>query len=62
MAGADVNEQMLAAAKSIAANRDLKGIEWHLCDAVQMPFADASFDVLLCQQGLQFIPDRDGSV
>jgi len=25
---------------------------------LQMPFPDESFDVVLCQQGLQFLPDR----
>jgi SAM-dependent methyltransferase len=27
-----------------------------------MPFADASFDALLCQQGLQFFPDRSAAL
>lgn len=60
--GADVNEPMLSAAKQIAADEDLNGIAWRQCDAIQMPFADASFDVALCQQGLQFMPDRDAAL
>ena len=27
-----------------------------------MPFADASFDVVCCQLGLQFFPDREGAL
>jgi ubiquinone/menaquinone biosynthesis C-methylase UbiE len=33
-------------------------IEWHCADALAMPFPDASFDLCLCLQGLQFLPDR----
>ena len=33
-------------------------IEWHEASAEAMPLPDASFDVVLCQMGLQFMPDR----
>ncbi len=33
-------------------------IEWHCADALAMPFRDASFDLCLSLQGLQFLPDR----
>jgi SAM-dependent methyltransferase len=33
-------------------------ITWHVGDASALPFADAAFDVVLCQQGVQFFPDR----
>ena len=33
-------------------------VEWRHGDAMALPFADASFDVVLCQQGLQFFPDK----
>jgi len=33
-------------------------IEWHEASAEQMPFPDESFDVVLCQMGLQFIPNK----
>ena len=32
--------------------------EWHCASALEMPFAAGSFDLVLCQQGLQFFPDR----
>jgi ubiquinone/menaquinone biosynthesis C-methylase UbiE len=57
VAGLDLNEGMLAVARAQAASQGLP-IEWHQGDATQLPFPDAAFDVVLCQQGLQFIADR----
>jgi SAM-dependent methyltransferase len=37
-------------------------IEWHAAPADQLPFPDASFDALLCQQGFQFFPDLGAAV
>lgn len=54
--GLDLNPAMLAVARSnapLGAN-----IEWKQGDAAALPFADAAFDVVLCQQGLQFFPDK----
>lgn len=34
------------------------GIEWKKGDACDLPFADAAFDLVFCQQGLQFFPDK----
>ena len=51
--GIDVNEVMLNAAR-----RTLPDIEWRLGSATELPFDDASFDVVFCQQGLQYFPDR----
>lgn len=33
-------------------------IEWQQADALALPFEDASFDVVLCQFGAMFFPDR----
>ncbi len=54
--GIDVNEGMLAIA------RQNTKVEWHLGSATALPFGDASFDVVLCQQGLQYFPDRVAAV
>jgi SAM-dependent methyltransferase len=51
--GVDLNPAMLA----IAAER-APAIRWHHAPGDALPFDDASFDVILCQQGLQFFPDR----
>ena len=56
VAGLDVNPGMLAVARSVAPAS--VPIEWHEAGAEAMPFADASFDVVLCQMGLQFMPDK----
>jgi ubiquinone/menaquinone biosynthesis C-methylase UbiE len=51
--GVDLNEQMLDVARARTS-----GIDWRNADALALPFAAESFDVVLCQQGLQFFPDR----
>src|SRR5262245_39678644 len=33
-------------------------IEYHCASALEMPFANGTFDVALCLQGIQFFPDR----
>ena len=33
-------------------------IEWRAADALALPFADASFDLVCCQFGAMFFPDR----
>jgi SAM-dependent methyltransferase len=48
---------MLAVARTMAA-REGHAIEWHEGRAESLPFPDASFDVVLCQQALQFLADR----
>jgi ubiquinone/menaquinone biosynthesis C-methylase UbiE len=56
VAGLDVNPGMLAVARS--ATPPGMPIEWHEASAEAMPIPDASFDVVLCQIGLQFMPDK----
>lgn len=51
--GLDVNAEMIAKARSLAPE-----IEWHEGNAVALPFADRSFEVVIAQQVLQFVPDR----
>lgn len=55
--GLDVNEGMLAVARAHAPE-DGVPIEWKQGDAAALPFADGAFDVVLCQQGLQFFADK----
>jgi ubiquinone/menaquinone biosynthesis C-methylase UbiE len=52
----DLNQPMLdyAAARQGPDPR----IEWSQADALDLPFADASFDVVCCQFGAMFFPDR----
>ena len=53
--GLDRTAGMLDAARAVAG--DL-GATWLEGDALELPFGPGSFDVVTCQQGLQFFPDR----
>ena len=55
--GLDLNEGMLEVAKAIR-NPGVGGLNWMRGSALEMDLPDASFDVVLCQQGLQFFPDQ----
>jgi SAM-dependent methyltransferase len=55
--GLDMNPHMLAVARNAAA-RAGAAIEWRQGRIEEMPFGDAEFDLVLCQQGLQFVSDR----
>jgi SAM-dependent methyltransferase len=37
------------------------GASWQLADAQQLPFADATFDLVVCQFGVMFFPDKPGA-
>lgn len=52
--GLDLNAGMIDAAR--AADRS-ESVEWQVGDATDLPFADGEFDAVICQQGLQFVPD-----
>lgn len=54
--GLDVNPGMLAVARSKTPSE--LAIGWHEASAESMPFEDNAFDVVLCQMGLQFVPDK----
>ena len=54
--GLDFNAGMLGVARSIPTSG--APIEWIEGSALSLPFADQSFDLVLCQLGLQFFPDR----
>ncbi|MFW6027578.1 MAG: class I SAM-dependent methyltransferase, partial [bacterium] len=56
VSGLDMNAGMLEVARA-SSPEDL-GIEWHEASAEAMPLADESYDVVLCQMGLQFMPDK----
>ncbi len=59
--GLDINGGMLAIAQSLSPIEGAS-IEWCAASALQMPFADARFDLVLCQLGLQFFPDRGAAL
>ncbi|WP_181170158.1 MULTISPECIES: methyltransferase domain-containing protein [unclassified Mesorhizobium] len=52
--GIDINPDMLAVARTVAPN-----IDWRVGNAGALPLGDREqFDVIVCQQGLQFFPDK----
>lgn len=54
----DLNPAMLDRGEAIGAARP---VEWRQADAMALPFADASFDALLCQFGVMFLPDKEAA-
>lgn len=52
--GIDISSDMLAVARAAA-----PGIDWRQGDANDLPLRDQEqFDVVVCQQGMQFFPDK----
>lgn len=60
VAGLDVNPGMLAVARA-ATPRDIP-IDWYEASAESIPLPDSTFDVVLCQMGLQFIPNKPAAL
>jgi SAM-dependent methyltransferase len=54
--GVDINPGMIAVAART------RGVRWAQADAARLPFPDGGFDRVLCQAGLQFVPDRLGAL
>jgi ubiquinone/menaquinone biosynthesis C-methylase UbiE len=53
--GLDLSPVMLAAARAGVRNAN---IEWREASAQSIPLPDSAFDAVVCQQGLQFFPDK----
>ena len=51
----DLNPGMLETAKQVGTSRP---VHWREADAMQLPFADGEFDVVVCQFGVMFFPDK----
>jgi SAM-dependent methyltransferase len=51
----DLNQPMLDHAAAVGTVRP---VQWRQADAMQLPFADAAFDAVVCQFGVMFFPDR----
>ena len=59
--GFDLNPGMLTVARGVPLPSGAR-VEWREGNVSAMPFPDATFDLALCQQGLQFFPDRPGAL
>lgn len=53
----DLNEAMLDYARAKFAPES--PVQWQQADATDLPFADQSFDAVVCQFGFMFFPDKD---
>ena len=51
----DLNQPMLDQAAAVGTSRPVR---WQQADAMQLPFADGSFDAVVCQFGVMFFPDK----
>lgn len=51
----DLNQAMLQAARHLGED---SRIEWRQADALALPFEDCSFDLVACQFGVMFFPDK----
>lgn len=51
----DLNQPMLDRAAAVGARRP---VHWQQADAMDLPFDDRSFDVVVCQFGAMFFPDK----
>src|ERR1700750_3284373 len=52
----DLNQPMLAHAKARQSGN--ARIEWKQADALALPFEDQTFDIVVCQFGAMFFPDK----
>lgn len=55
--GLDFNDSMLKVARSLSPAADFP-IEWQRGDICDLAFGDGLFELVLCNHGLQFIPDK----
>lgn len=56
--GIDKDDAMLEVARGLPALAGAAPMTWQQADAMSLPFPKASFDVALCFEGIQFLPDR----
>lgn len=53
----DAVTEMVEAARQEAISRGLTNVQFRQCTAEALPFADESFDVVVCRLGAMFFPD-----
>jgi ubiquinone/menaquinone biosynthesis C-methylase UbiE len=54
----DLNQPMIDRAR---AKPGVADITWQQADAMELPFPDESFDLIVCQFGVMFFPDKQAS-
>lgn len=58
----DLSPAMLEIARAKPTNPQSAPIEWIEAPATPLPLPDSTFDIITCQQGLQFFPDKIGAL
>ena len=58
----DISPAMVEIARSKPVGDDWATIEWVESAAVPLPVPDSSVDIVTCQQGLQFFPDKTAAL
>jgi len=51
----DLNQPMIDVART---KPEMANVAWRQADALRLPFPDNSFDVIVCQFGVMFFPDK----
>jgi ubiquinone/menaquinone biosynthesis C-methylase UbiE len=51
----DLNQAMLDEAAAVGTTRP---VQWRQADAMALPFPDGAFDLVICQFGVMFLPDK----
>lgn len=54
----DLNQAMIQRGK---VRPGMERVEWQLADAMKLPFLDGAFDLIVCQFGVMFFPDKRAS-
>ena len=55
----DLSDAMLEIARGVGTSRP---VTWQQADAMHLPFDDDAFDVVVCQFGVMFFPDRPAAL
>ncbi|MBC5816525.1 MAG: class I SAM-dependent methyltransferase [Candidatus Eremiobacteraeota bacterium] len=58
----DISEEMDAVKLSMPGKRNTPPVEYDATDSQKLPFEDFEFDLVICQQGLQFFPDKQAAL
>lgn len=54
----DFDPAMIAVARGLVTQPPGVSVTWHCASALSMPFADGTFDLVMCLNGLQFLPSH----
>jgi ubiquinone/menaquinone biosynthesis C-methylase UbiE len=60
--GVDLAENLLQLARKKAKDRGLANVEFQSGDMMSLPFAEGSFDVVVCVFGIFFVPDMEAAL